>query len=392
MSELERTRVGTAPSADESAWVNAEKRRQNPSIGLDGHVAPRPTYRPISLAHLQRMSDDIGLFEHARHAYPRVEHGYCVDDVARGLIVTARESGHSGPAELPHSDHEREQAAIALDLARLYLNFIAEGQEPDGRMRNRRNAMGEWTDAPKTHDAWGRALWGLGSAVAHCAELADEALALFDTSAKLRSPFSRSITFAALGAAEVLRVYPDHGQAADLLRSAIFEIGIPGSNAQWLWPEERLTYANACVAEAVIAAGELLHEPRFVIRGLTMLDWLTRVETNDGHISVTPVGGWHHDEPRPGFDQQPIEVAALAEAAARAHALTRDPHWENVVHMCASWFDGDNDSKTPMADHVNGAGFDGLERDGRNENCGAESTLAMLSTFQQARRLAGATP
>ena len=29
---------------------------------------------------------------------------------------------------------------------------------------------------------------------------------------------------------------------------------------------------------------------------------------------------------------------------------------------------------------------DGLERDGRNENRGAESTLAALSTFQQARR------
>jgi hypothetical protein len=40
-----------------------------------------------------------------------------------------------------------------------------------------------------------------------------------------------------------------------------------------------------------------------------------------------------------------------------------------------------------MIDENTGAGFDGLQRDGRNENRGAESTLAALSTHQQARRL-----
>ena len=48
---------------------------------------------------------------------------------------------------------------------------------------------------------------------------------------------------------------------------------------------------------------------------------------------------------------------------------------------------GDNDASTPMFDPESGAGFDGLETDGRNENRGAESTLAALSTYQQARRL-----
>jgi hypothetical protein len=39
-----------------------------------------------------------------------------------------------------------------------------------------------------------------------------------------------------------------------------------------------------------------------------------------------------------------------------------------------------------MFDPEPGAGFDGLEADGRNQNRGAESTLAALSTYQQARR------
>jgi len=40
-----------------------------------------------------------------------------------------------------------------------------------------------------------------------------------------------------------------------------------------------------------------------------------------------------------------------------------------------------------MYDPSDGAGYDGLERDGRNENCGAESTLAALSTLQDIRAL-----
>ena len=39
-----------------------------------------------------------------------------------------------------------------------------------------------------------------------------------------------------------------------------------------------------------------------------------------------------------------------------------------------------------MIDLETGAGFDGLEPDGRNLNRGAESTLAALATWQLARR------
>jgi hypothetical protein len=40
-----------------------------------------------------------------------------------------------------------------------------------------------------------------------------------------------------------------------------------------------------------------------------------------------------------------------------------------------------------MFDPQTGGGYDGLERRGRNLNQGAESTLAMLATAQQARRI-----
>ena len=161
----------------------------------------------------------------------------------------------------------------------------------------------------------------------------------------------------------------------------------PQSRTSWPWPEPRLRYANAVVPEVLIAAGTLLDAPRWTAQGLQLLGWLFDTETNGGHLSVVPAGGWAPGEPRPGFDQQPIEVAALCDALARAYAVTGDRIWSDAVLLCAAWFDGDNDTQTALHDPRTGGGFDGLERSGRNENQGAESTLALLSTQQQTQRL-----
>ena len=121
--------------------------------------------------------------------------------------------------------------------------------------------------------------------------------------------------------------------------------------------------------------------------GLVLLRWLVETETRGDHLSVTPVGGWARGEARPGFDQQPIEVAALADAAARAFAVTGDGYWSDALLRCAAWFSGANDVGVALVDADEGSSCDGLERHGRNENRGAESTLAVLTTFQQASRI-----
>ena len=49
------------------------------------------------------------------------------------------------------------------------------------------------------------------------------------------------------------------------------------------------------------------------------------------------------------------------------------------------WFLGENDIGAPMYDPVTGGGYDGLTATGPNLNQGAESTIALLTTLQQAR-------
>ncbi|WP_457256789.1 glycosyltransferase [Pedococcus sp. P5_B7] len=336
---------------------------------------------PVSFRHLFHLTDRIGLFEHADHTRPRRDHGYCVDDVARGLVVVAREA-HPSP-ELTR-------------LATTYLHFVLDAQGPDGGFRNRRTVLGDWTDEPSVEDCWGRALWALGTAVARAPGLADwQALGAFTAGAQLRSPWHRSMAFAALGAAEVLTISPLHvpartllGDAARLIAGPTPGMGIaPTIVPGWRWPEPRLRYANAVLAETLIAAGSLLGVWKWLTDGLGMLAWLLETETSAGHLSPTPAHGWALGEPRPAFDQQPIEVAALADACSRAFDVTADPRWQAAVQLCADWFDGANDAGTSLRDPLSGGGCDGLHEFGRNENQGAESTIALISTMQQAQRV-----
>jgi hypothetical protein len=326
-----------------------------------------------SFAHLARLSDDTGLFEHARHAIVRREHGYCTDDVARGLVVTSREP---------------EPTEAVLRLAERYLAFLTHAQDDRGAFHNRLGHDRRWADEPGLGDWWGRALWGLGTAVARspAAWIRKEALVAFSMGAVRRSPAPHAMAFAGLGAAEVLRQHPGHAAAAALLADAADAVGIPDPNLRWTWPQQRLTYASAALAEVVIAAGQLRDDGPLLGTGLRMLAWLRDVQLLDGRLSVVPAAGWRRGAVRLRHDQQPIEVAALADACARAATVTCDPVWDVGVRQAVGWFLGDNDVGTPMWDPATGGGYDGLTPHGPNLNQGAESTLALISTLQHARR------
>jgi len=325
--------------------------------------------------HLLSLTDDHGIFEHARLSVPRREHGYCVDDVARGLVVVCREPS----------------AGFAVRrLERHYLQFVLAALSPDGRCRNRMKADGTWTDEAGLGDWWGRAVWGLGTAAtgAHSPAARQPAVAGFRRAAENRSPHRRSMAYAALGAASVLPGHPGEPAALSLLEDAVSCIGPAAADPAWPWPEPRLEYGNATLAEALVLAGAALDDRAALDRGLVLLEFLLGIETRDGHLSVTPAGGRGRDDVGPRFDQQPIEVAALADAAASAFQVTDDPRWLIGVRLAWSWFLGHNDAQTRMFDARTGGGYDGLEADGHNLNQGAESTLAMLATAQHARRLA----
>jgi hypothetical protein len=327
------------------------------------------------------------MFEHADGTTPRRDGGYCLDDVARALVVVCR---------------QRPRTSTVDQLAMAYLSFVRHAQAPDGRCHNRLDVQGRWEDQPGTGDWWGRALWGLGTAAARGPRsIRATASRCFDLSVAQRSPFLHSMAFATLGAAELLAVNPRHDKALRLMSDFAVLAGRAPLTSAWPWPLPRLTYANAAIPEAMIAAGAALvgapvsarserqRAPQsrtkastLLADGLALLDWLLGIETSAGQLSVTPTGGWGPGEDRAPFDQQPIEAAALADACARAFVLTGEERWSAGLDRAIRWFHGANDSGVSLVDTTSGGGFDALTPQGRNTNQGAESTLAMIATLQ----------
>ena len=295
--------------------------------------------------------------------------------MSRGLVVAVREPRPS---------------AQVTGMVASYLQFTIEAQDESGAFHNRRNGARVWTDAHGRRPLGSRAVGGR-----HRRGAADgrreEALAVASLGMQARSPWPRAMAYAALGAAESCAPSPGTVPPATA-RGRAHPASRPRIAHGWPWPEPRLTYANAVLPEALIAIGRALNDDALLAHGLDLLPWLLDLETRDGHISVTPAAGLAPGDRLPGFDQQPIEVSALAEACWRAYAATGDPRWMDAVQLCADWFLGANDVGLTLYDRATGGGSDGLHSTRINLNQGAESTLAALSTLQLARRPALVAP
>ena len=331
----------------------------------------------LKLHHLETLSDEVGLMEHARLATPRRECGYTTDDNGRMLAVLARTDLRGLGAD------GVEQSG--LRLCRLGLSYLQRASLPtEHGFRNRLSYERRWLDHRGSDDSYGRALWGLGALAARAfdADLKDAAHQLFWSNYRLESPHSRAIVYALLGAVEMAGV----DESVDLdnqIRKWTGQLRGPAPG-RWMWPDPKLTYDNARYPEALMAAGMALSDERLVNAGLALLSWLVAIESStDGHFSWTPVGGRTVANLGPGFDQQPLEAWAMIDAASVA-ALVDGPQWLDVAERARSWFLGVNDTGQAMVDTATGAGFDGLTANGPNRNRGAESTLAAVAAMSRA--------
>jgi hypothetical protein len=326
---------------------------------------PRPTFR-----YLRELTDRYGVWEHALHSTPRREHGFCTDDNARALVIVAR-----------------EQIEDVADLVPTYAGFVLAARKPDGTFHNRRDAAGSWVDETGSDDSQGRAWWGLGAIARQASEDSMRAAALeeFDSCATFQSPHIRANAYAALGAAELVTERTTFQPAVELLDRTSTLI-TAAARSVIPWPEARLTYDNARIPEALIAAGVALGDRQRTALGLRLLEWLTLSESRGDHFSFTPVGGRTAGNGNAAFDQQPLEAWAMADACQRAWAVTGEPAWKRLALQAGRWLLGKNDMGVALYETETGGTFDGLTPNGVNANQGAESTLAGIGTLQVATK------
>jgi hypothetical protein len=330
------------------------------------------TQQAFNLDHLYQLTDGTGMYQHALGPMPNPEFGYCLDDNARALIVALRAHALTGDGRL-------------LDCAERYLAFVERAQRPDGRFRNFMDAGGAWLEELGSDDANGRAVWGLGFAARRAPDvrgLRERATAALRRALPglERHEFLRAKAFSLLGLHHWLAVQPGGAvQAqADALAADLAQAFERSRQAGWEWFEDRLTYCNASLGEALIGS-------RWEGTGCRALAWLCETLEQGGVLSLIGSDGWYvRGGQRAAFDQQAVDAAAVSSACLAAFRLTGEARFERWRDLAYGWFVGRNVTGERMVDDATGGCFDGLRPSGHNENQGAESLLAWLSVQEDA--------
>ena len=340
---------------------------------------------------IERMTDGCGIIQHSIFAVPDRNHGYCVDDNCRALMLMHRIDG--------------DAAGRADGLATVYASFVQHAWNgTNGRFRNFMGFDRAWLEDEGSEDSFGRSLWAIGCTVAEAQrlDLRRWGMHLFDQVAPHALPLAspRTWAFALLGADAVLSAHPDHGVARKLVRD--FSAKLMRQLEQerrddWVWFESVLAYDNARLPEALLRAGKRLGDAAMIEQGLATLAWLDGMQTNaDGQFRAVGTDSFMQAYAKPlPYDQQPLEAWAAVDAMLVAHELTGEARWMDGAWRAHSWYLGNNDLDLPMATPGDGGCFDGLMSDRVNLNQGAESILAYQfscvamaqATGRQARRV-----
>jgi glycosyltransferase involved in cell wall biosynthesis len=331
---------------------------------------------PIKLDHLHMLTDHTGILQHARFNVPDRNHGYCTDDNARALLLSVM------------LQNEVQEVDEVNRLTCIYLSFIDYAYNPERRkFRNFMNYERQWLDREGSEDSIGRTAWALGYTAAytnvcnfhyHSSYLFEKVLGQIDS---LTHP--RALSYAVLGLTHHTNVHEEPAVIKKLVQStkrlyAFFDQTI---HNEWLWFDDKVSYANNRIPHALIFAGICLQDEQIIERGLKILDWLIDKQFINGIFSPVGNKGWLNPEGKAAFDQQPLEANGMIDACLAAEEYVRDGTYADQALKAFYWFTGENDCGQPLYDFATGGCRDGLHAGGVNLNQGAESTISWLMSL-----------
>jgi glycosyltransferase involved in cell wall biosynthesis len=325
-----------------------------------------------ALEHLIKLTDDTGLFQHAKFTIPSRWHGYCTDDNARGVIAMVKYYALYPDAQ-------------ALKLLDIYLSFLMHAQNPDGSLHNFMDFDRSWWREEPAHDGLGRTLWGLGTILAAPPSPAYLSVVkdCFDRSVHLALQQSiRGMAYSILGMCDYLRQFPGASDIKRQLETAANSLVAQyreGSNPDWDWFEDTLSYDNPILPHALFAAGLFLDNREYVEVATRTADFLLETTFDGDHFSFIGSHGWYErGRTRAIFDQQPVEAAATVLMLRAAYDVTRNAKFLSLQRTAFDWFLGTNDLHVPLYDFRTKGCSDGLMPGGVNGNQGAESMVSFL--------------
>jgi len=368
-------------------------RMDTPRVQFSARATPKTLNQlpPLKLTHVNALTDDTGMLQHAIFTIPNRAEGHTTDDNARALIFTVllAQLGEQNPGQAD---------PCAADFSSRYLSFLEHAFNPgNGRFRNFLGYDRRWNEPVGSEDCHGRALWSLGTVLGRSEDqgLRCAAGRLLEFSLPVALEFSspRAWAYTLLGIQEYLNSYPgdrDAQKVRSVLSRRLLEMYESIRSPDWKWFENVLAYGNARLPQAMLLVGSACSDDRMVSAGLEALDWLSttqRCETNGHFVPIGSQGFYHQGGAKARFDQQPIEAAGAVSACLEAYCITGDTRWRAEAWSAFNWFLGDNDLQLPLYDSVTGGCRDGLHPERANQNQGAESTLSFLMALLEMRSL-----
>jgi glycosyltransferase involved in cell wall biosynthesis len=348
----------------------------------------------LKLNHVNALTDDIGMLQHAIFTVPNRAEGYTADDNARALIFAVQLEQEGGE----QAGMSGKDGTANPDWAFRYLAFLEHAFNPaKKRFRNFLGYDHRWTEEQGSEDSHGRALWALGTVLGQSANhgMRGAAGRLFEYSlpavVEFHSP--RACAYTVLGIQEYLHSYPgdrDTQRVRFALAQRLLDMYESIQRPDWKWFEDVAAYGNARLPQALLLAGSASGNERMLSAGLDSLDWLMetqRCPTNGHFVPIGSQGFYRRGGEQARFDQQPVEAAGAVSACLQAYRVTGDHRWRDAAWSAFNWFLGDNDLQLSLYDSETGGCRDGLHPDRANQNQGAESTLSFLMALLEMRSL-----
>jgi glycosyltransferase involved in cell wall biosynthesis len=393
-------------------------RMESPRVQFSARATRKDLNRlpELKLDHINALTDDTGVLQHAIFTVPNRGEGHTTDDNARALIFSVmlervrkdRHEKFQPETDRPEKDDwdeiEREKPNLPVaNFSDRYLSFLEHGFNPaKGRFRNFLGYDRRWNEAEGSEDCHGRAVWALGTVLGRSVDhgLRCAAGRLFELSLPAVVEFysPRACAYALLGIQEYLDSYSgdrDAQKIRSVLAGRLLAMYESIRRPDWKWFENVVAYGNARLPQAMLLVGAACSDDRMVSAGLEALDWLTetqRSETNGHFVPIGSQGFYRQGGDKARFDQQPLEAAGAVSACLQAYRVTGESRWRDEASSTFNWFLGDNDLQLPLYDCVTGGCRDGLHPDRANENQGAESTLSFLMALLEMRALQECRP
>lgn len=331
----------------------------------------------ISLQHLYRMTNDVGIVQFAKLNLPDIKTGYTLDDNARAMVATCMIYQHKGKAK-------------DLDLIREYLEFISMCQQSGGNFLNYVDKELQFTtqnDEVNLDDSNGRAIWALGYLASMNkvlpSDITEKADKIISRSlVHILSMYStRAMAFSIKG----LYYYyqkknaPGIKSVLKMLAHRIMLMYKFESGKGWNWFESYLTYANSIIPEAMLYAWLVTEDEEYKKIAYESFNFLLSKTFNEQGIEVISNRGWLNKGHTPEkYGEQPIDVAYTIMTLSLFYDVSHDESYRQKLITAFNWFLGHNRLNQIVYNPVTGGCYDGLEETHVNLNQGAESLASYL--------------